>query len=125
MDPPTILSVDHANVMLKTCWKSRKRMLPWLVLGMFAGLRPDEQTKVRWKDLNLVDGILHVRSEGERRRARMVRLVHHRKTIQTKSGKQIEQIEESRVIVEWLKKCKPGKPKDLICPPGHRDQAVP
>ena len=67
--PPVILSVDQSRSLLASCPAVCK---PYLVLAMFAGIRPDEIHRLNWVDVNLESGT--VRVDGKTRRRRIVPL---------------------------------------------------
>jgi integrase len=112
--PPRILSPDEAHRLLAAYRKSAPTMLPWLVLGMFSGVRPDELARLKWRDLDLVNGSLNVDAAASKvRRRRVVPLRHYRKIIYGKR----EEVQAIDTIIRWLKLCKPGKPDSIIAPP--------
>ena len=104
--PPPILSVKAAKRLLFTCrWKA-PRLLPYLTLGLLAGVRPEEMEKqppgdvqipspLTWGDINLTKGRVRI----ERTKVRWMRIVELHPT-----------------AVAWLKVCAPGKRTDPICP---------
>lgn len=66
---PVILTVKQSRDLLATCPKSCKA---YLVLGMFAGIRPDEILRLKWESVNLEAGT--VRVDGKTRQRRLVPL---------------------------------------------------
>jgi integrase len=95
--PPAILHPDQAKELLKSCRKSSPKMLPWLALGMFCGIRPEEIEKLTWGDVDLKDK--HVKIEAAASKVRRRRIVPLNET-----------------AIAWLKLRKPGKADALICP---------
>jgi integrase len=72
---PAILTVDEAKKVLAITRKSMKRFLPWLVLAMFAGIRPEEIDKLAgWSAVDLDRGIVTVDALTAKVRRR--RIVH-------------------------------------------------
>lgn len=67
--PPVILSPAEAERLLAWC---PTVMRPYLVLGMFAGVRPEEIERMDWAQIDLDGGT--VRVEGKTRRRRLVPL---------------------------------------------------
>ncbi len=54
--PVTILSVEQCRRLLSTAEEFKDgRLLPYVVLGLFAGLRPYEIQRISWNQVNLVD----------------------------------------------------------------------
>lgn len=96
--PPKILVPEQAKRLLRTCRKHKPAVLPWLVLGMFAGVRPEELTKLRWRDLDLAAGLVTVDAAASKVRRRRHAPLHE-------------------TAIAWLKICKPGKPDTEITPP--------
>jgi integrase len=70
---PRILSPDEAWKILNTARTDCIELLPWIVLGMFAGCRPLEIVDLSWDDVDTVDGVVRmVRTKtGRRRSARL------------------------------------------------------
>lgn len=51
-----ILSVDECRALLDAAQSYKEgRLLPYTVLAMFAGLRPDEAKRITWQSINMVD----------------------------------------------------------------------
>lgn len=46
--PPRILSVEEARTVLTTCRAESPKLMPWLALGLFCGLRPEEAEQCAW-----------------------------------------------------------------------------
>jgi integrase/recombinase XerD len=51
--PPAILSVEQSRIMLDYARSHFPRFLPWLVLALFAGVRPDELERLNWQNVDL------------------------------------------------------------------------
>ena len=66
------LSNEQAKKMLEHALEHDLQLLPYLTLGMFAGIRPDgELQKVEWSDISLADKVVTIRpdvSKTKRRR---------------------------------------------------------
>lgn len=72
--PPHILSVDQARSLLLAASR-RPRALAWIVLGIFAGLRPSEAMRTSWNDIRFQSGTLLVHGKNSKtRRHRIVEL---------------------------------------------------
>ena len=67
-----ILSVDQIQAMLDHAFEHDLALVPFLVLGVFCGIRPDgELVKLLWSDVDLVDRVVVIRpdvSKTKRRR---------------------------------------------------------
>ena len=50
---PKILSVEESRRLLETCRKLTPAILPAVVLGLFAGVRPHEVERMTWSDIDL------------------------------------------------------------------------
>jgi integrase len=57
-----ILSLDEARKLLKLAFDSYRRQVPWLVLGMFAGMRRSEAQAAQWEDIDWEQNVIKVRS---------------------------------------------------------------
>lgn len=69
---PVILTVEQSRALLAACPAVFK---PWLVLAMFAGVRPDgELLKVRWEDVNLETASVRILFPKVRKHKRIVPL---------------------------------------------------
>lgn len=49
---PVIFSVEDSAKLIQTCFKTDKKLLPYIVLGLFCGLRPDECEHIKWSDID-------------------------------------------------------------------------
>ena len=70
LQPPAILSVSDASILLRAAWEMRDRgLLQAIVVLLFGGLRPNaEMLKLEWDDIEMDEGILNVggdRSKNE------------------------------------------------------------
>ena len=95
--PPAILTPEQAKTLLAICRKKHPRMVPWLVLGMFAGIRPEEIEKLTWGDVDMRQAHVTIEAAASKVRRRRIAPLPD-------------------LAVQWLKTCKPGKPADLIAP---------
>lgn len=94
--PPSILTVDQATKLLNACRKY-PRMVPWLSLGMFCGIRPEEIEKLTWGDVDAKNR--HVKIEAAASKVRRRRIVPLNDT-----------------ALAWLKIGRTGKPSAMIAP---------
>ena len=70
---PEILSVQEAKVLLKTVKEDFPRLIGYLTIGLFAGLRPAELDRLSWQDVWLHQKVIHVRGRvAKTRRRRLV-----------------------------------------------------
>jgi len=88
--PPVILTPKQAQAMLTTCRKEHRQILPWLVLGLFCGIRPEELTKLTWADVDLKAGTVRVDAAASKVRRRRIVGMH-------------------KTAIAWLKACRPDK----------------
>lgn len=70
---PTILTPDQAKRMLRAC---PKKFLPYLVLGMFAGIRPEELCRLKWSDIDLQLGTVRIDAAASKVRDRRIVKLH-------------------------------------------------
>lgn len=70
--PPMILSVRQACRLVATCIRSTPDLLAWLVLGLFAGLRPEEADRVDWEAWDHERSILRVDAAASKVRQRRI-----------------------------------------------------
>ena len=68
--PPRILTIEEARRMLTLCREYVPKLLPWIVLGLFAGCRPEEADKLEFADIDNRRGLLRVSAPGKRTRQR-------------------------------------------------------
>ncbi len=70
--PPTVLSVAQVEILLAKCPANCKA---WLVLALFAGVRPDgELMAVKWEDVNLATASVKINFPKVRKHRRIVPL---------------------------------------------------
>ena len=67
--PPRILTTEEAEMLIKIV---PSISLPYLILGLYAGIRPEEITRLDWKAIDLKTGTVAV--DGKTRRRRIVTL---------------------------------------------------
>ena len=84
---PETFTPDQARALLKA---TPKNCLAFVVLGLFAGVRPEELLSIEWSDIDLERGLLTITTSKTRRR-RQIRLepvaVAWLKTIEVKERK--------------------------------------
>lgn len=97
---PVVLSVDRARSLLTLCRTKYKPCLPWLVLGLFGGIRNAEIERLSWSDI----GKDHVTIGSNVAKLRARRLVTINPTLRA-----------------WLKVCKRGK---RVCSPSHAKRGL-
>ena len=69
--PPGILTVPQATALLDAAEAyHRGLMLPYVALGLFAGLRTSEIERLDWKEVDLIDNTIEIRAEKAKSRAR-------------------------------------------------------
>lgn len=98
---PEAYSVDQVKRLLRAARDTRDgALLPYMVLGLFAGIRPDEVQKLQWGDIYLdgKESVVTISGRVAKKRSRRT-------------------VELSENAVEWLSTCK-GTP---ILPKAFRD----
>jgi len=79
--PPGILTVPQVRRLMDACWKVAPRFLPFITLGLFCGVRPEEIKQLTWEQVNLATGYVEIpaaiakriRGGGSRQR-RLIRI---------------------------------------------------
>lgn len=84
---PTILSVAECKTLLKKCQETTPKLLPWLALGIFAGVRPEECDTVTWESIDLREKILVIDAASSKVRQRRI-------------------VPLSTNLIKWLRKAK-------------------
>lgn len=90
-DEIDLLSVPECRTLLDHIRANLPKWLPFHVLGIFAGIRPDEIRRMTWGDINIEEGTAVVRGRSSKTRQR--RIV----TLEPAAG-------------AWLALCDPTKP---------------
>ena len=111
--PPRILTIPEVRKLLETAQKDIVRhlrvgkdsyddvhvfpgdLIPWITLGLYAGLRPDEAKILLWEDINFVKRRLTVREPDGGR------------------GRTIQNLEP--ILLEWLQPLRPAGGKGTMC----------
>lgn len=65
---PEILTIAQVRTLLRSAKASRPEMVPWLAIGLFAGLRTAELFQLRWENVDLRTRLITVRPETAKRR---------------------------------------------------------
>lgn len=71
--PPRILTPAECAELLRACWRRQPRLLPVIVLGLFAGMRPTEIAKLDWGAVNFAQRLIRV--DAQISKVRMIRWV--------------------------------------------------
>jgi integrase len=101
---PKTFNVAESRILLETCLRADKKLLPYIVLQIFAGFRPAECEQLSWDQVDFDKARVHVH-EGTSK-------VHRWRYVPLEPA-----------AIEWLKTCdrkKPLIPKSLI----HRRRNV-
>lgn len=72
--PVGILKIAEVLALLKATQQHEKKMLPGVVIGLFAGLRRSELCSLDWAEVNLAEGTIEVK--GSKAKTRQRRIVH-------------------------------------------------
>jgi site-specific recombinase XerD len=69
---PGILTLDQSRSLLKQAAqvKGPQSMLPYVAIGLFAGLRSAEITRLDWKEVDLTERLIEVKAENSKTRQR-------------------------------------------------------
>ena len=65
-DAPEIYEPAQVKALFKCCTEGndpRRELLPYFALAFFGGIRPEEIRRLEWKDVNLEEGIIHIRAD--------------------------------------------------------------
>ncbi len=96
-DPPKIFTPEQAAKVLKIARRKTPTLLPFIVLGLFVGVRPEELEKLKWGDWDAKHGTITIDAAAAKTSRRRRVTLH-------------------ATAQEWLKVCKVGKPGALIAP---------
>ncbi len=74
---PSILTVEESKRLIEAaCLKENRNLLPAVALGLFAGIRTNEITRLDWKSIDLSEGIITIGVDiAKKRRLRVVELM--------------------------------------------------
>ena len=97
-DLPTILPPAIVEAIFRAAESKHPRVIPYLSVGFFGGLRPAEAQGLEWEDIDLTNG--RIKIVGKVSKTRRSRIV----TMPTN-------------LVRWLTKHRPKKASGLIAPP--------
>jgi integrase len=95
--PPTIFSPKQAEQILEIAREETPAILPYIVLGMFGGVRPEELEKLKWGDVDAKHGTVTIDVASSKTSRRRVVPLHG-------------------TPLKWLKICKAGGAADLVVP---------
>lgn len=70
--PPRILTVDECRQLLKLTREHHPQGLAWVVLGLFAGIRPGELDRLGWQSVRVARGIVLIDAEASKVRQRRI-----------------------------------------------------
>lgn len=102
--PPEVLSVSDCERVLLACVANKPRLLAYVALGLFAGVRPEEMEKLKWADVDLENRRVVIGSDVSKVRRRRI-------------------TELSENAVAWLKLC-PDRSGMLITWKGDRRKKI-
>mgnify|MGYP001765886547 CR=1 FL=1 len=78
--PPAILSLDECRRLMDSATRHRRgRLVPYVTLCLFGGLRPDEAARIPWAQINLDDG--EIRIEAHQTKVKAPRVVKMNATL--------------------------------------------
>lgn len=113
--PPLILSPGHAKALLKA---TQSHIKPYVILAMYAGIRPEEITRLDWSAINLETRTVKV--DGKTRRRRIVPLEPIAVKLLAKYRKEKGPVTPSlSTLVRWKNRARkligqPRFPQDLL-----------
>jgi integrase len=96
--PPEFLTVPHVHDLLWVCRQTASKFLPYLVLGVFAGIRPEELAKLHWNHIDLDRGEILIDENVVVGRGN-----RHRRIIEMKEKGEIRP--EFQALYAWLHLC--------------------
>ena len=99
-EAPVIFTPAQTRILLHTAVsgaKQRAGTLPYLVIGTFVGVRPEEMEALKWRDLDLKHATLRIDVAASKVSKRRIVTLHP-------------------TALEWLKRCKQGKADEFILP---------
>jgi site-specific recombinase XerD len=67
---PKVFSVEQCDRLMNTAWKTDKKIIPELALGLFAGVRPTEIARLNWDKIDLKRKLLTVDAAASKVRHR-------------------------------------------------------
>ena len=70
--PPRILTVDECRRLLALTREHHPQGLAWVVLGLFAGIRPGELDRLWWRSVRIARGIVLIDAEASKVRQRRI-----------------------------------------------------
>jgi len=97
-EAPAIFTPEQAKALLRVCAQKAKALLPYVTIGMFVGVRPEEMEKLRWSDIDLRHATLRIDVATAKTSRRRIVPLHS--TAQA-----------------WLKTQKNGDADNLVLPP--------
>jgi integrase len=97
-----ILTNEQVRLLLDRTRAVRPDLLAYLVLAVFAGTRPDEIERSKWKDIDLIEGTFTIGARASKVRERRIQELHP-------------------TALAWLAVCTQGTPDAPLCPPKPRD----
>ncbi len=65
---PQIFTVEQATALLHATERTWRDLVPWVAIGLFAGLRTAELFQLRWENVDLKSRLITVRPETAKRR---------------------------------------------------------
>ena len=70
--PPTILSPDDAAKLFKAVRRRTPTLLAYVVVGLFAGVRPSEIERLKWKDVDVDGAVIRIDAAASKVRTRRI-----------------------------------------------------
>lgn len=81
-------------------------LIPWITLGLYAGLRPDEAKRLRWEDINFEKRRLIVR-EPDEERSDSIPLDPVGLHLRESDGERGRVVPMEAILIEWLRPLRP------------------
>lgn len=115
--PPKILTVKQARTLMQNCRRRDPKLVPFLAIQLFAGVRPHEARRISWSDIK--NG--HIRIESHQSKTRQRRLVTVSPTLKKwlKLGGELPLKTQSQFLYTRLKALTVNERGKIVVPWSH------
>jgi integrase len=101
---PKIFSIEQCERLMETAMKTDKNLIPELALGLFAGVRPDEVSRLNWDKIDLKRKLLTIDAAASKVRHRRLVNLHPACVAWLKLGGELPSLVNHRRRMDMLKK---------------------
>ena len=63
---PGILTVEECEKLLRAAEQTDRGMIPWLALGLFCGIRPEEIRRLTWENVKIDRGFVEISGDASK-----------------------------------------------------------